>query len=208
MQLVRLAFWILYNPLAWAYDWVSKVVSLGRWRDWQRAALPELHGDRVLELAFGTGNMLEDLHAAQHQAIGLELSPFMIDRARRKLQRSGVSVPLVQGRAQRLPFAGAAFDAILATFPAEFIVAPDTLSEVSRVLRPGGRMVVVAMAQFIPDSLWARLLEWLYRITGQRGPLPDLQPYLDILGLEHHTIWRSVQGTSVLLVVLEKHVAL
>ena len=206
VSLVRFAFWVLYNPLAWMYDWVSRAVSLGRWREWQRAGLAELRGRRVLELAFGTGDMLLDLNAAQHDPVGLDLSPDMIRIARHKLRREGVFVPLVRGRCQQLPFAALSFDSVLSTFPADFVTAPETLSEIARVMRPGGRAVVVVMAQFLPSSLWEGFLEWLYRITGQRGPLPDLSPQLAALGLHYRTVWRSTDGASVLLAVLEKGV--
>jgi len=205
-RLVRFAFWVFYNPLAWTYDWVSKVVSLGHWRDWQRTALPELRGEQVLELAFGTGDALLDLHAAQYKATGLDLSPRMVRIAQHKLRRHEVLVPLVRGRTQQLPFAGATFDAILATFPADFILAPETLGEIARVLRPGGRAVVVVLAQLLSDRPWTRLLEWLYEITGQRQPLPTLEPQLEALGLRYQTRWRIVERTFVQLLILEKQV--
>jgi ubiquinone/menaquinone biosynthesis C-methylase UbiE len=204
MRLIRLLFWVLYNPLAWTYDWVSKMVSLGRWPLWQQAALPELRGERVLELAFGTGDTLLDLRASRYQVVGLDLSPYMVRIARQKLSYRGVRVPLVRGRTQQLPFADAIFDSVLSVFPAEFIAAPDTLSEVARVLRLGGRAVVVVLAQFRPDGLWTRFLEWLYEITGQRGPLPDLGPELEALGLQYQMMRKTIDQDSVLLVILEK----
>ena len=97
-------------------------------------------------------------------------------------------------------------DAVLSTFPTEFIIAPDTLREIARVLRPGGRAVVVVMAQFLPDGPWTWFLEELYRITGQRDALPDLRPHVETLGLAYRTMWRTVGGASVLLAVLEKQV--
>jgi hypothetical protein len=80
------------------------------------------------------------------------------------------------------------------------------LGEIARVLRPGGRAVVVVLAQLLPDGPWVRLLEWLYAITGQRRPLPDLEPQLEALGLQYRTVWRTVERTSVQLVILEKQV--
>jgi ubiquinone/menaquinone biosynthesis C-methylase UbiE len=203
-RLLRFAFWVLYNPLAWTYDWVSWIVSLGKWHDWQRTALPELHGERVLDLAFGTGNTLLDLAAGPYRPVGLDLSPAMVRIAQQKLDRAGLSAPLVRGRAQRLPFADASFDSILCTFPTDFVVHPDTLSEIVRVLRPGGRLVVVAMCRLNGRDPWSRLLGWLYRITGQRAPLPDLDSLLKPLGLEYQTAWRAVGNTSVLLVIIDR----
>ena len=204
--LIRFAFWVLYNPLAWAYDGVSQAVSLGHWRDWQRMALPELRGAQVLELAFGTGNVLLDLHKARYRPVGLDLSSAMTRITRRKLCGHGIAIPLVRGRAQRLPFAPSSFDSVLCTFPTEFIVAPDTLSEIARVLRPAGRAVIVVMTRLLENSLWCRVLEWLYQITGQRGPVPDLEPQLAALGLDYQAMWKAVDGSAVLLAVIERQV--
>ncbi|MER3543218.1 MAG: hypothetical protein C4311_01115 [Chloroflexota bacterium] len=64
LSLLRSAFRLLYNELAWTYDWVSQAVSLGQWRSWQRASLARLRGPRVLEVAHGTGDLLLDLAEA------------------------------------------------------------------------------------------------------------------------------------------------
>jgi len=168
VKLSRWLFRLLYNQLAWTYDGVSWVVSLGKWRHWQRAAIPRLTGKRVLEVAFGTGNLLIDLAQASYRPCGLELSPSMVRIASRKLQRRGLAVPLCRGRAQMLPFAHQTFDTIVATFPTEFIYDPVSLDEMNRVLRPSGTLVIVPGAYF-HNPLARFFVEWLYLITGQRG---------------------------------------
>lgn len=206
-RLLRTAFWLLYHPLARTYDAVSHLVSMGRWRAWQRAALSEVRGERVLELAFGTGDLLLDLQAIGGlRPVGLDLSPQMVRIARLKLQRRNAWVPLVRGWGQQLPFAGGSIDTIVSTFPAPFILAEQTLAEMARVLKRDGRAVIVAMATLGSRSPWGRALEWLYGITGQRGPLPDLGPRLAAAGLAHRMEWRSVNGDRVLLVLIEKPV--
>jgi ubiquinone/menaquinone biosynthesis C-methylase UbiE len=210
IQLVRFGFWVLYHPLAWMYDPVSQVVSRGRWGDWQRASLEELRGQQILELAFGTGNLLPDLHAAHDDPVGLELSPSMVRITRHKLERYGIALPLVQGRVQALPFDCTSFDSVLCTFPGDFIVAPATLAEIARVLRPGGRAVLVPSARLHGQDPVTRLIEWLYWITGQRAcegwPAsdPQLASQLDALGLTVHTTWKPVGDSAALVVVLEK----
>lgn len=167
-RFLRLAFHLLYNQLAWSYDLVSWVVSLGAWRDWQRVALPFVRGPRVLELAHGPGHMLAALQRRGLDVVGLDLSPFMGRQARRRLRRLGLGAALVNGRAQQLPFAAASFDAVLATFPTEFIVDPATITAVVRVLRPGGRLVIVPEGRLTGRGPLVRLIEWLYGVTGQR----------------------------------------
>lgn len=203
--LIRFAFRLLYNELAWTYDWVSRAVSLGQWRSWQRAALARLRGPRVLEVAHGTGDLLLDLAEAGFQPVGLDLSPAMGRLARRKLQRHGRRLPLVRGRAQALPFASESFPSIVTTFPTEFILDPRSLDEFRRVLMPGGRLVVVGEGRLTGQGLVVRALEWLYAITGQRGPWPpDPGALFPEVGFSFTVEVDRLPRSEVALVVAEK----
>ena len=167
-RLLRAGFRLLYNEMAWSYDFVSWAVSLGQWKHWQRAGLPFLTGPRVLEVAFGTGAMLVALRRKGLDTCGIDLSSHMAAIARRKLRRAGLDAPIVRGSAAALPFAGDTFDAILTTFPTPFIRDPNVLHECARVLRPRGRLVIVDRATMTRPYLIARFIEWLYVITNQR----------------------------------------
>ncbi|MBN1967180.1 MAG: class I SAM-dependent methyltransferase [Anaerolineae bacterium] len=170
--LVRFGFRLLYNEMAWTYDLVSWVVSLGAWRSWQRAAIRYLNvppGTCVLELAHGTGNLQIDMLTAGLTAVGLDLSPYMGRIARRKLARLGIRADLVRGRGEHLPFPAGAFPAVVSTFPTEFIIAAETLREVYRVLQPDGRLVIVGNGRLTGGGIVAAVLEWAYRVTGQRA---------------------------------------
>jgi ubiquinone/menaquinone biosynthesis C-methylase UbiE len=174
-KLIRFGFRLLYNEMAWTYDLVSWTVSLGQWRTWQRAALrylTEPGSGIILELAHGTGDLQIDLAGAGHTAIGIDLSRTMGRIASRKLRRRGTRPALARARAMQLPFAAGQFPAVVATFPTEFIIRRETLAEVARVLRPGGRLIVVVNGSLVSRSVVARFIEWLYTITGQRGPWP------------------------------------
>ncbi len=175
-RLVQFGFRLLYNELAFTYDLVSKVVSLGAWRCWQRAGLKHLAvhpGSRVLELAHGTGDLQLDLHAAGFAVFGYDLSPNMGQIASRKLRRHHCTARLTRGMAQRLPYESAAFDAVICTFPTDFILAPATLQEIYRVLAPDGQLILVVSGVFAGQGPAQSSLEFLYRITGQREATGD-----------------------------------
>ena len=170
--LVRFGFRLLYNELAFTYDAVSYFVSLGEWRCWQRTALKylDIHkSSRILELAYGTGNLQLDLQNKGFNAIGIDVSAFMGNITRKKLLEHGRTPRLIRGMAQQLPFACERFSAIICTFPTEFIFEKVTLNEINRVLQPGGQLIIVLNGDFCGNGIVESGLEGLYHITGQRG---------------------------------------
>ncbi|MEP6987413.1 MAG: methyltransferase domain-containing protein [Chloroflexota bacterium] len=187
-KLVRFGFRLLYNEMAFMYDTVSSVVSLGAWRCWQRAALGYLEaqqGDMILELAHGTGNLQLDLIEAGYQTIGYDLSPYMGRIAKAKLQRQGATARLVRGKAQQLPFPTQTFKAVISTFPTDFIFAPETLREINRILRDDGQLLIVPNGVLTGGGAAEAGMELLYRITGQRGEHhPQIAPFFEPYGFE------------------------
>ena len=172
MRLVRFGFRLLYNEFAFTYDLVSQIVSLGAWRCWQQRALKHLHtqpGSLILELAHGTGNLQLDLYERGYIPVGFDISPFMGRIARRKLYQHGLPIRLIRGRAQQLPFASASFQAVVCTFPTNFIFMTETLSEANRVLQPEGQLLIVPNGILTGRGAADAAVEWLYRATGQRG---------------------------------------
>lgn len=161
---IHRAFALFYGEFAWTYDAVAWLVSRGRWQDWTLAALPYLRG-RVLETGCGTGFVQQAL-ARSHSglAIGLDPSPFMLGHTRRRAGREGLKVQLVRAVAQRIPFPTGSFDRILATFPSDYLIAPETLAEIQRVLASSGQLVVVDAIGFLHHGWYERVIDWLYRI--------------------------------------------
>ncbi|MBN2304642.1 MAG: class I SAM-dependent methyltransferase [Anaerolineae bacterium] len=207
-DLVRFGFRLLYNEMAFTYDLVSAVVSLGQWRDWQRAAIPHLAaspGATVLELAHGTGNFQIDLRLNGYRTIALDLSRAMGRITRYKLRRWGVRPSLVRGRAQALPFPDGTFPAVVSTFPTEFIIDPATLGEIHRVLQPGGRLVVVFGGLLTGQGVIEEGLELAYRVTGQRGPWPvNVEERLTAAGFRARVVTETLARSVVMLFVAER----
>ena len=166
--LLRIGFRLLYNELAWTYDLVSWVVSLGAWREWQLASLSFVKGTTVLEIAHGPGHMLLAMKRAGFEVTGLDLSAYMSQQARHHLQKANLSLPLLRGAAQALPLADNTFDTVLTTFPTDFVLESATLTAVFRVLKPNGRFVVMPSGYLTGNNFIHRSIEWLYAITGQR----------------------------------------
>jgi ubiquinone/menaquinone biosynthesis C-methylase UbiE len=168
-SLLRFGFRLLYYEMAWTYDWVSWLVSLGEWSRWQQAALPFVQGPLVLEVGHGPGHLLATMQAAGHTVFGVDLSPNMGRQARRRLLKTGLPANLVRAKVQALPFETAVFHTVLSTFPTDYIVDPETLTAVHRVLKSNGRLVVVPEGHLTGRGGLHRLLDWLFRITGQRS---------------------------------------
>jgi ubiquinone/menaquinone biosynthesis C-methylase UbiE len=201
---LRLFFRLLYNEFAWTYDVVAWVVSLGQWKAWGRTAIGHLHGKRILELAHGPGHLLLAMAEQGLAPVGLDLSPYMGRLARRRLNGNH-TVPLVRAHAQALPFCDGCFDSSVATFPTEFILDLATLQEAARVMRPDGRLVIVAWAGLGGRDLLSRFIGWLYRVTGQGKPLPGVGELVaGKAGLALHTVWEQVGRSEVMLVIAQR----
>src|SRR5581483_11432296 len=122
-------------------------------RQWGLAMLAVQPGERVLEVGCGTGQALPALSATAGpagQVVGLDLSSGMLGVARAALARIGERhITLVAGDARALSFSDAVFDAVFMSFTLELFERQDAarvLRDVRRVLRPHGRLGLVALA--------------------------------------------------------------
>jgi ubiquinone/menaquinone biosynthesis C-methylase UbiE len=168
-KLVRFGFRLLYQEFAWTYDLVSWLVSLGEWRAWQEAALPFVNGRSILEIGHGPGHLLLKLAQQGKQVAGLDLSPQMGRMARRRLEKHECDAWIVRGKVQDLPFPMATFDTVLSTFPTDYVVDPDTLHGVNRVLQENGRFLIIPEGHLTGQGIIHHIIAWLFRLTGQRS---------------------------------------
>lgn len=202
----RLYLWAthrLYNEFAWAYDLTAWTVSAGRWDRWRRIALDYVQRQPVLEIGFGTGELLIEMVYRGWQVVGVDLSPAMHRITGRKMRRRGIAAPRLQGRAQALPFPAERFGSIVATFPAEYIVDRASLHEFNRVLQPGGRLIIAGMVVYRQNAWWSGLSRLLFG-AAPSTPLGRFQQYTDAAGLPADLIVRDDPPWSVPIIVAEK----
>ncbi len=159
----------LFEGLPKRYDQLSAALSF--WQDprWRRAlvdAVAPVAGERVLDVATGTGMVAAELRRrADCRVVGVDQSAEMLAGAKARFAGEGNSVELVQGQAEQLPFADASFDAVTFTYLLRYVDDPAaTVGELARVVRPGGR---VASLEFgVPPWLPARAAWRFYTAIG------------------------------------------
>ena len=207
-RFLKFFFWHFYHGFAWTYDFVAATVSIGRWNDWVRAALPYVEGGRVLEIGHGPGHLQIDLRKRGLKVIGLDESRQMGRLTRNRLLRSAMNeLNLVRGIAQCLPFPSEAFDTVVSTFPAEYIFEEQTVLEIRRVLRDGGRYVLLPAAWILGRKTLDRLAAWLFRATDQAPRLPAdifaerLLPQLERTGFQVEFKIVEIRSSEVLVVL-------
>jgi ubiquinone/menaquinone biosynthesis C-methylase UbiE len=170
--LLRIFFRHFYTTLAWSYDFIARLVSVGQWDDWVRSILNPFPIEPVLEVAHGPGHLLLELNRRSENAFGVDASRQMCRMASRRLKRNGHASTVVQARAQALPFPKETFSTLLSTFPTEFIMDPGSLMEARRTLLPEGQYRIVPMAEIRGPGYFDRVAGWLLRATGQYADLP------------------------------------
>jgi ubiquinone/menaquinone biosynthesis C-methylase UbiE len=199
---LKFFFDLLYGPFAWTYDLVAWMVSLGRWRTWIYSVLPELNGPRVLELGHGPGHLQVALGKKGLQSIGIDLSPQMGRNAARRLRKQNSPPLLVQASGKNQPFKNNSFDQIVATFPTEYILHPQTLAEARRVLKATGKLVILPVAWITGENLFDRAAAWLFRSTGQaREWKPAFRMALRAAGFDAEEKRVQIKGSEAMLVV-------
>ncbi len=221
----------LFSELPARYDSLSAALSF--WQDprWRRAlvsALDPREGERVLDVATGTGMVAAELLArCDCTVVGIDQSAQMLAAARARFQAGerGRRVELREADAERLPFPDASFDALSFTYLLRYVEDPArTMRELVRVLRPGGR---IASLEFgVPPFAPARLAWRMYTDRGlpalgglaspawrqvgrflgpsirgfyERHPLERLLEYWRAAGLEDVRVRRMSFGAGVVM---------
>jgi len=172
----------MFDQVARRYDITNDVLSLGQTRLWRRQvarAVAAQPGQRVLDLAAGTGTSSLPFRKAGALAVPVDFSLGMLRTGRARLPE----LPFTAGDALALPFGDATFDAVTISFGLRNVVDPGAaLTELARVTRPGGRLVICEFSQ----PVWAPfrqvyvnyLMRALPRVAQKVSSNPDSYVYL------------------------------
>jgi demethylmenaquinone methyltransferase / 2-methoxy-6-polyprenyl-1,4-benzoquinol methylase len=173
----------VFDSVAERYDLMNDLMSLGLHRAWKAFAVAVARpraGERVLDVAAGSGDLARAL--ARRVAPGGEvwltdINRRMLERGRDRLLDRGVLAPAVQCDAERLPFAPGYFDCVTVGFGLRNMTRKEAaLAEMARVLKPGGRLVVLEFSKVWKplerayDFYSFKVLPWLgERVAGDAG---------------------------------------
>jgi len=165
----------MFDAIAGRYELVNRIMTFGLDARWRRRSVIDLRlppSSTVLDVAAGTGDFTRELHRQGYKAVATDLSLGMLDAARQ--------VPFrVQADASALPFRSAAFDGVTCGYALRnFTDLAKTLDEMGRVVRPGGRVSLLEVAE--PRSgLWRTGFRvWFRHVVPFIGSmLSDRQAY-------------------------------
>jgi demethylmenaquinone methyltransferase/2-methoxy-6-polyprenyl-1,4-benzoquinol methylase len=151
----------MFARIAWRYDFLNHLLSLSLDRYWRKKAVREARlskGGRALDVCCGTGDMAFALHGItkagpvpSFQVVGIDFCYEMLQLAQEKARKARLPVQFLQGDALQLPFPDSIFDTAMVAFGIRNIVDRKSgLMEMLRVIKPGGRLVVL---EFYKPSL-------------------------------------------------------
>ncbi|HEY2832308.1 MAG TPA: demethylmenaquinone methyltransferase [Sporichthyaceae bacterium] len=189
----------MFDGVARRYDLTNDVLSLGQDRRWRRAvtdALAVRPGERVLDLAAGTGTSSLPFLAAGAHTICCDFSPGMLAVGKQRRPQ----LDFTAGDAMQLPFADGAFDAVAISFGLRNVADPAlAAAEMLRVTRPGGRLVVCEFSRPTWAPFRTVYTEYLMRalpaVARRVSSSPDAYVYL----AESIRAWPDQAGLAALL---------
>jgi demethylmenaquinone methyltransferase/2-methoxy-6-polyprenyl-1,4-benzoquinol methylase len=173
----------MFNRIAAVYDRLNSVMTAGLHHEWRRRAVKLAHvgpGSRVLDVATGTGDLAFELArqiGSAGQVVGADFSEQMLTIARRKAETGAVDgeaapVRFEQANALLLPHATNEFDAATVGFGVRnFSDLDQGLRELTRVVRPGGHVVILEMTTPTHPPLSSFFKLWFDRVVPVLGRL-------------------------------------
>ena len=189
----------MFDAVAKRYDVTNDVLSLGQDRRWRHEVIEAVDpqpGDRVLDLAAGTGTSSQPFADRGARVVPCDFSLGMLQVGK----QARPHLPFTAGDGTRLPFADATFDAVTISFGLRNIVDPVAgLREMRRVTRPGGRLVVCEFSHPTLAPFRTVYMEYLMKalpaISRAVSSSPDAYVYL----AESIRAWPDQRGLAAML---------
>jgi demethylmenaquinone methyltransferase / 2-methoxy-6-polyprenyl-1,4-benzoquinol methylase len=218
----------MFDELAGRYDLLNDLLSAGQVRLWRRAvarAVAARPGDRVLDLAAGTGTSTVTFAAAGADCVACDFSLGMLRAGLSRVRAAGEGPQpaFVAGDALRLPFGNGVFDAVTISFGLRNVVDPElALAEMLRVTRPGGRLVICEFSRLAARPLRVAYERYLSRalpaIARRATRNPAAYEYLaesiidwpdqqELARRIHAGGWSAVQWRNLAVGIVAVHVA-
>src|SRR6185295_8450910 len=143
---------------------VAKIIETGAEEFIDRLALQP--GERVLDVACGSGNLAIPAARAGAIVTGADIATNLLEQARARAESEGLKIQFDEGDAENLPYADSAFDVVATMYGAMFAPRPELVAaELTRVCRAGGR---IAMANLTPEGFIGQM----FKVTGKHVPPP------------------------------------
>src|ERR687892_2395488 len=178
----------MFDRIAGVYDLMNSTMTAGLHHQWRQRAVDRARvgpGSDALDVCCGTGDLALELRrriGADGRVVGSDFSEPMLELARRKSGEQGLPVEFGWADALELPYGDASFDAVTIGFGARNLADLDKgLSEMVRVLRPGGRLVILEITRPTREPLASFYGLWFDRLVPLLGNLagdPDAYSYL------------------------------
>ncbi|MGE3841548.1 MAG: ubiquinone/menaquinone biosynthesis methyltransferase [Vicinamibacterales bacterium] len=167
----------IFTAVAPRYDFITRVLSYGQDQRWKRRLIEQARiepGERVLDLACGTGDLADRARARGARVAGLDLTRAMLSAAR---HRHGSALSFVQADMMHLPFTAARFDVVTAGYALRNL--PDLnggLREIARVLKPGGRLLSLDFERPSGALVRTLFLGYLWAVGSVLGMVLHREP--------------------------------
>lgn len=167
----------VFDSVASKYDVMNDLMSMGLHRAWKAYSLLVANlkpGDKVLDIAGGTGDMamaFADKVGLGGQVVHTDINLAMLKQGRDRLTDKGILLPTTVCDAEQLPFADAHFDLVCVAFGLRNMTHKDrALQEMARVLKPGGKLLVLEFSKIAPPL--AKAYDWYsFEILPRLGNL-------------------------------------
>lgn len=168
----------MFDNIAGVYDLMNSAMTAGLHHEWRQRAVERARvgpGSDALDICCGTGDLALELRRAigpDGRVVGSDFSEPMLDLARTKSGEQGLAVEFGWADALDLPYGDAGFDAVTVGFGARNLADLDQgLAEMARVLRPGGRLVILEITRPQREPLASFYSLWFDRLVPLLGSI-------------------------------------